>query len=182
MDKNILVALAHGTEEMEAVTIIDLLRRAGLNVKVAGENEIITCSRGVKILPDIQIEDIPEDKFFDIIIIPGGINGTKNLTENQHLEKIIKKARVRGTILAAICAAPTLLSAHGILKPETKVTSHPSVKSQLLHYDYVNDNVVESDGIVTSRGAGTAIEFSLKLIELLVGKETAMRIANDIVY
>jgi DJ-1 family protein len=181
MDKTVLVPVAQGTEEMEAVIIIDMMRRAGINVKVAGENEMIVCSRGVRIVPDVLIEDIPESNEFDAIVLPGGTKGAENLLNNGHLEKIVKYNNSRGSIIAAICAAPTILDFFGILDPKSSVTSHPSVRTQLLKYNYKNDKVVNSGNIMTSRGAGTAFEFSLKLIETLIDSNTAERIANDIV-
>lgn len=182
MDKIILIPIAQGTEEIEAVVAIDLFRRAGFNTKLAGESSLVTCSRGLKIIPDLMIEDISENEYFDIIYLPGGLNGTKNLSENEYLGRIIKKGMIRGTIIAAICAAPTILATLGLLKPDTKITSHPSVKSQLAHFDYRTDAVVEYDNIITSRGAGTTFDLVFRLIELKAGNEIAEKIIKDIVY
>lgn len=182
MDIKVLIPVAHGSEEMEAIIVIDMLRRAGISVKVAGENDIITCSRGVKILADSLIEDIELDDEFDAIVIPGGAVGTQRLTENEHLRKIIALHNSKGKLIGAICAAPTLLSEHKLISTDTMITSHPSVKSQLDSYNYKDDIVVEDKNIITSRGAGTAFDFALAIINRLINRETSLKITNDIVY
>lgn len=181
MEKTVLVPLAQGSEEMEAVTIVDMLRRAGINVKTAGENEIITCSRGVKIIPDILIEQISATRLFDAVILPGGVNGTKNLSDNSQLIKILRHHLDQERLIAAICAAPIILADNDLLDKNQSITSHPSVKSQLQTYKYSENPVVEDGNIVTSRGAGTALQFSLKIIEILVDKVTAIKVSEGIV-
>ena len=182
MDIKVLVPVAQGTEDMEAVIIIDLLRRAGINVKVAGENEIITCARGIKIIPDILIRKLASDDYFDAIIIPGGSEGTHNLLENDKFISILKNQHEKGRLIGAICAAPSILSFHKILTTETNVTSHPSVKSQLINCQYVDEDVVVSGNIITSKAAGTATDFALKIIEILADLDTAHQIADEIYY
>ncbi len=182
MDVKALVPLAHGNEEMEAVIIIDMLRRAGITVKVAGENDIVSCSRGVKILSDLLIEDIESDDEFDAIIIPGGAVGTQRLIQNEHLRKILLAHNSSGKLIGAICAAPTLLSEFKIINSDSVITSHPSVKSQLENYNYVEDIVVEHNNIITSRGAGTALDFALAIINRLVNRNISLKISSDIVY
>ena len=181
MDKKVLVPIAQGTEEMEAIVVIDLLRRAGINVKIAGENEIITCSSGVKIIPDILIDNIFENEEYDAIVLPGGLYGTKNLSDNRHLERLLQIHKQRGGIICAICAAPTILDMQSLINENTSLTSHPSVKDQLSKYRYFEEKVVIDNNIITSRGAGTAIEFALKLIEVLVGEDTSKRVEKEIV-
>ncbi|TAL68595.1 MAG: DJ-1/PfpI family protein [Bacteroidetes bacterium] len=181
MSKNVLLVITHGSEEMEAVIIIDILRRAGLNLKVAGEHEIVTCSRGTKLIPDLLISNIDINDEYDAIIIPGGTKGTLNLTKNEKLIEMLRKQRAGKGLIGAICAAPMILSEHNILKPGQKVTSHPSVKESLITYSYMEQRVIYDEGIITSRGAGTAIEFALYLVELLVDPESAIKIAQDIV-
>ena len=166
---------------MELVTIVDLLRRSGINVKVAGENEIVTCSRGVKLIPDILIEQIGLSERFDAIILPGGVNGTKNLSDNSHLLKILRNHKNNNGLIGAICAAPIMLADNDLIDSESIITSHPSVKSQLGKYQYSEKSVVIDGKLITSRGAGTAQEFSLKLIEILVDYETAEKVADSIV-
>lgn len=179
---NVLIPIAQGTEEMEAIIVIDLLRRAGINVRIAGESNIITCSRGVKILPDILIDDINPDDTYHAIVLPGGTIGTQRLNDNPVIEDMLKKLKRKSMKIAAICAAPTILSYHKILNDENVITSHPSVREQLLGHIYVEDSVVVDGNIITSRGAGTAIDFALKIIEILIDAATANRIKESIVY
>ncbi len=180
MSKTVLLVIAAGTEEIEAVVVADLLRRAGLYVRIAGENEIVTCSRGVKIIPDILIENLSSDMEFSAIVIPGGMTGTHNLMDNEKLKKLLAHHKDRGGIIAAICAAPILLLAQKLLPADAKVTSHPSVKESLAGFDYSEEKVVAWGNFITSRGAGTAIDFAMKLIEVLAGEEQAKKVAQDI--
>jgi DJ-1 family protein len=182
MAVNVLIPIAQGTEEMEAVIVIDLLRRANINVKIAGESNIITCSRGVKILPDILIDDINPEDNYHAIVLPGGTIGTQRLNDNPVIEDLLKKLKRKSMKIAAICAAPTILSYHKIIRNDNVITSHPSVKEQLLSHIYVEDKVVVDGNIITSRGAGTAIDFGLKLIEILIDKNAADKVRESIVY
>jgi protein deglycase len=182
MNKNVLIAIADGSEEIEAVTPIDLLRRAGFNVLVAGERDIVTCSRGVKIVSDVLLEEISGDSLFDLIVLPGGGTGTENLMANKHLKLILQTNKFKSNIIAAICAAPTILTEHNLIEKNAKLTSYPSMKDEFENYDYCEDSVVVHKNFVTSRAVGTAIEFSLKLIEMLAGYEKAKKVADAIVY
>lgn len=182
MDKAVLVPIAQGTEEMEAIIIIDILRRAGMNVKVAGENQIVTCARGTKIIPDILIDQLEKDSVYSAIILPGGANGTENLQNNPHLEEILKHNAKKGALIAAVCAAPTILVRHKLMPIGSAITSHPSVSSQFENYNYLNDDIVRDGNIITSRGAGTTLDFVLAIVNELVDKATADRIASDIQY
>jgi 4-methyl-5(b-hydroxyethyl)-thiazole monophosphate biosynthesis len=182
MDINVLIPLAQGSEELEAVTLIDLFRRAGIRVTVAGENEIITCSRGVKIIPDVLLDTIDTDLEFDAIILPGGAQGTDNLMKHSILGKMLEHQKAKGKMIAAICAAPTVLAYFKILDKGQKITSHPSVRDMLTKYSWVNDKVVVDGIFVTSKGAGTAIEFALYIIGELCGDEITDKVAEGIVY
>ncbi len=182
MDINVLVPIAQGTEEMEAITIIDMLRRAGVRVTVAGENEIITCSRGVKIIPDVLLDTIDTDLNFDAIILPGGAQGTDNLMKHSILGKMLEHQKSNGKMIAAVCAAPTVLSYFKIFDKGQKITSHPSVKDMLGKYTWINERVVIDGNIITSKGAGTAMEFVLSIIGKLCGDEIADHVAEGIVY
>jgi DJ-1 family protein len=180
MNKKVLVPIAHGTEEMEAVIIIDMLRRAGLNVKVAGETEIITCSRGVKLIPDVLIHKMEPNEEFDAIAIPGGLEGTENLNNDDRFIEILEHNLKNGKLIAAICAAPTILIRHQFLSADDRVTSHPSVRNTFSEINYSEDRVELNGNIITSRAAGTAFEFTLKIIELLCDKEISDKIGSDI--
>ncbi len=176
-----LIPIANGTEEMEAVIIVDMLRRAGVDVTIAGDGDMVTCSRGLRIVPDLAIDDIADDDDFDLVVIPGGSQGVENLMENDALRHILARHRAAKKPLGAICAAPVLLHEFGLLRGGAGVTSHPSSADVLKEYSYSTDRVVEDAGIITSRGAGTAFEFALAIIRRYVGEATARRVATDIV-
>ncbi|ROL62191.1 DJ-1/PfpI family protein [Bacteroidetes/Chlorobi group bacterium ChocPot_Mid] len=178
----ILVPVADGSEEMEFVIIVDMLRRAGIKVIVAGQSDIITCSRNVKIIPDILISHLKTDTKYDAVILPGGLKGTENLLSNPIIRDILINHKNENLLIGAICAAPTILAHYKLLKNNTKITSHPTVSKELIYYNYSEDNVVLDDNILTSRGAGTAFDFSLKIIEYFFDKNKAMEISESIVY
>lgn len=168
--KKILVPLADGFEEIETVTVIDVLRRAGLEVVVAGikAGELLG-SRRVKLVPDTTLEAV-QGQDFDMVVVPGGQPGVDNLRRDPRVLEILKKMNVQKKWIGAICAAPLVLQDAGLAKGR-KLTSHPSVAASLAGTHYSEDRVVVEDALVTSRGPGTAIEFALKLVEILAGKE-----------
>ena len=168
--KKVLVALAPGFEEIETITVVDILRRAGARVVLAATEEgPVEGSRGVSVLPDTLIDQV-SDSDFDLVVLPGGQPGTNNLLKNAKVNAIIKNMHKAQKQVAAICAAPIVLHAAGILKG-VAVTSHPSVQEQLTDTQYSDDRVVVDGHIVTSRSPGTALEFALKLVEILYDKD-----------
>jgi 4-methyl-5(b-hydroxyethyl)-thiazole monophosphate biosynthesis len=168
--KNVLVALAPGFEEIETITVVDILRRSGARVFMAGTVEgAIEGSRGIKILADIPMETALSQKW-DLLVLPGGQPGTDNLQKDSRVIKIIKQINAENRLIAAICAAPLVLQSAGILNDNT-ITSHPSVEKKLRAINYSQDRVVVDGNIITSRSPGTAMEFALKLVELLFGKD-----------
>ena len=173
--KNILVVIAPGFEEIETITIVDILRRAGARVTLgATVKGILKGSRGIKIEPDELLDNVLE-KDFDLICLPGGQPGTDNLKNDERIEKILKQMQQDDKYIAAICAAPTVLQKAGILKGKS-ITCHPSIKS---NFDsYIQDRVVVDDKVITSQSPGTAMEFSLKLVEILFGSERLKKV-ND---
>eukprot|EP00048_Salpingoeca_helianthica_P005409 m.87601 g.87601 ORF g.87601 m.87601 type:complete len:197 (+) comp13590_c0_seq2:1697-2287(+) len=172
--KKVLVILAEGAEEAETVCTVDVLRRGKFEVVVAGleGSEPVTCSRGVRLLPDASLHDaLAHDAHFDAIVLPGGMGGTIKMRESDEIGKLLKKQEKSGKIIAAICAATTVLAVHGIGKG-IRVTSHPSVKGQLPGYHYDDDvRVVVEGPFITSRGPGTALEFGLAIVRALGGEE-----------
>ena len=181
MAKKVLVPIAEGTEEIEAVCIIDVLRRAGAEVVVAsvGEKEV-TCSRGVKIVADHLLGDCKADTF-DLIALPGGIPGAENLRDSTDLTELLKQQAGAGGFFGAICASPAVvLQTHGLLE-NRRATSHPGFSDQLTPNPGIDNRVVVDGNCVTSRGPGTAIEFALKLVEILYGKEKAEEVAAPMV-
>ena len=112
----VLVPIANGTEEMEATIIIDMLRRAGVDVLVAGDGDMVTCSRGIRIIPDTNIDDISDDDEFDAIVLPGGGQGVENMINNQSLAAIVARHAAKRGLIGAICAAPRVLHEYGVIK------------------------------------------------------------------
>ncbi len=176
----VLVPFANGLEELEAVTIIDVLRRGGLEVtSVALGTELqIHGSRGITLLADATWDSLdPTD--FDAIVLPGGGKGTETLCADERVIQAVQTFAQESKIVAALCAAPTVLALAGVLD-DRKATCYPSCAPQLGRaYD---DAPVIADGhIITSQGPGTAMLFSLVLIQHLVGEETAHQVAKSLI-
>ncbi len=177
----VLVPLAAGCEELEAVTIIDLLRRAEIEVVSAGlEPGPVTASRGTVILPDRLLDDVNNEPF-DLIVLPGGLPGADYLDQDPRIAKILHATLNRDGYIAAICAAPKVLARAGLLK-HRKATAYPGVLSPDQFKDIeATHSAVEIDGkIITSRGPGTAMDFALTLIECLCGEEKRQAVANQL--
>jgi len=176
---SVLIPLAQGCEELEAVTIIDLLRRAGIEVTSAGlDNEVVKASRDVTLIPDTDLSTALQ-KDYDMIVLPGGLPGADHLDNDQRLRERIIKMADRGKFLAAICAAPKVLASTGILKGK-KATAYPGVLDAL-DIKSEGNAVVEDGNIITSRGPGTAMDFALTLIERLAGKEKRDEVEKGLV-
>ncbi len=168
--KKALVLLAPGFEEIEVVTVIDLLRRAGIEVTVAGTVDgPVTGRSHIRMFADISLDAVSGCPF-DVLVLPGGQPGTRNLGRDPRVKQLLSDAFEQEGYIAAICAAPSILSAYGYLKGK-KATSHPSVRSELKDVDYFEAQVVVDGRWVTSRAPGTAMAFAFKLIELLLGPE-----------
>lgn len=175
----VIIALAPGFEEIETITVVDILRRAGAKAVLAGTEEgLIKGSRGVAVLPDIFIDKVDEDDF-DMIVLPGGQPGTGNLLKSEKVMAIVKKMHKENKLIAAICAAPIVLKSAGILNG-VHATSHPSVKDQLAESDYSEERVVVDGNIITSRSPGTALEFAMKLVEILFDMEMVNKINSGV--
>lgn len=179
---HVLVPLAQGCEELEAITITDLLVRAGMAVTTCGlDDQPVKASRGITIIPDTSIDKVLNESF-DLIVLPGGLPGADHLRDNAQLQTLIKKQAADNKYVAAICAAPKALAQAGILEGKT-ATSFPGVLAALNNPNIAtSENAVEIDGnIVTSRSAGTAMDFALTLIELLEGKEKREEVNKQLV-
>jgi protein deglycase len=164
----VLVPLAEGCEELEAVTIIDILRRAGIDVVTAGlEPGPVRASRGVVLVPDTLLEHVMHDDF-DMIVLPGGKGGADRLAEDQRIRDLLVRATERGNYIAAICAAPGVLAKAGLLTGR-RATSFPGILDERTDIELSKDPVVVDDRIITSRGPGTAMDFALELVRLLMG-------------
>ena len=177
MEKKVLVPVAQGTEEMEAITIIDVLRRAGAEVVVASVDDIhIKASGGIEFKADRLIKDCMEETF-DLIVLPGGIPGAQNLRDSKEVEILLKKQAAEQKFYGAICASPALvLHHHGLVTPG-KVTCHPGFVDLIDNGNILEQNVVIDKNCITSRGAGTACDFALSLVELLYSGEKKKQVA-----
>jgi 4-methyl-5(b-hydroxyethyl)-thiazole monophosphate biosynthesis len=167
----VLVPLAPGFEEIEAVTIVDLLRRAGIEVVTAGlAAGPVRASRGVVVIPDTTLDEVADDDF-DMIALPGGLPGADHLNGDPRIHRILQRTAAAGGYAAAICAAPKVLAGAGLLEGR-KATGYPGVLDRLdLPRTELLQLAVVTDGrIVTSRGPGTAMDFALELIDRLLGK------------
>lgn len=178
MSKTALVAVADGTEELEAVTMIDVLRRAKAEVAVASVSQLnITASRSVKLVADCLIDDC-KDKTFDLIALPGGLPGAEHLRDSKTLIEMLKKQKQAGRLYAAICASPAVaLVPHGLLD-DKKATGHPSTVADLVNQEKVSQRVVVDGNCITSQGPGTALEFAIELVRQLFGETKAQEVAG----
>jgi 4-methyl-5(b-hydroxyethyl)-thiazole monophosphate biosynthesis len=173
-----LTLLADGFEEIEAITPVDLLRRAGVEVTVASlaDHRHVTGRSGITVHADAALSEIG-DRLFDLLFLPGG-PGVKNLRADPRVRAVVERHAAAGRQLAAICAAPTVLNASGLLE-DRRYTAHFSVAAELPQI--IADRRVVADGnIFTSRGAGTALDFGLLLVEKLVSADKAGEVARAI--
>jgi 4-methyl-5(b-hydroxyethyl)-thiazole monophosphate biosynthesis len=171
----VAVILADGFEEVEAVAIIDVLRRAGIDTVLAGLHDgPIVSAHTVKLVPDTTIDAVKADDF-DMIVLPGGQPGSDNLNADPRVQELLKSFSAKGKFIGAICAAPYVLANAGVLKGK-HATAYPSYKERLGSALYEEKAVVTDGNILTSRGAGTALVFGLAIVERLVNKEKAQKI------
>ncbi|KAB8310036.1 protein deglycase YajL [Erwinia endophytica] len=185
-NESVLVCLAPGSEETEAVTTIDLLVRGGLTVTTAsvtddGSTEI-RCSRGVRLLADVPLVEVA-DNDFAAIVLPGGLKGAEAFRDSPLLIETVRQFHLAGRIVAAICAAAgTVLVPHDLF-PVGNMTGFPALKATIPAEKWVDKRVVWDPRVklLTSQGPGTAIDFALKLIDLLVGKDKAHEVASQLV-
>ncbi len=169
---SVLVPLAEGCEELEAVTIIDLLRRAGIEVVTAGlVPGPVRASRGTTLVPDTTLDEVRQRRF-DMIVLPGGLPGADHLQRDPRLKEMLREAAAEGRWVGAICAAPKVLAAAGLLEGR-RATAYPGVLEALDVPGLEPSGApVEEDGrILTSRGPGTAMDFALAIIERLEGAD-----------
>lgn len=179
MTAKVLVPLAREFEETEAIAVVDVLRRAGVEVVVAGlEPGPVESTHGVVLVPDVLLEEVVEDTF-DAVVLPGGLGGTERLRQSQLVRQVLDRANDRGKIIAAICAAPTVLEAQGLLSGK-RATCHGSMVDKLDSATFLDEPVVVDGLVVTSRGVGTALAFGLELVSILVSQEQAEQIATAI--
>ena len=182
MAKRVSVFLADGFEEIEGLTVVDLLRRAGVEVATVSTTGDLTIHGAHKI-------DVQADKMFgevdyneeDMVVLPGGMPGTLNLGAHAGVKEVLEQFYAAKKYIGAICAAPSVLGKYGMLDGR-KATSYPGFEAELKGAEYLTEPVVVSDFVITSRGLGTAIDFALALITVLMGTEKADEISRSIIY
>jgi 4-methyl-5(b-hydroxyethyl)-thiazole monophosphate biosynthesis len=171
----VVVPLAPGFEEIETMAIVDVLRRGEVEVYLAGITEPpIVSARGVKVIPDISIDEVTD---YDAVVLPGGNPGYMNLASDERVLRLVKEAFHAGKYVAAICAAPSVLGKAGIMEGIT-ATRYPGI--DVIGAKYTDEKIVKDGTIITSQGPGTAIDFALFLVEILVSKSTSEAVRQAI--
>ncbi len=178
----VLVFMADGTEEIEALTVVDLLRRAGIEVETVSisDGDYITGSHNIRIGVDRGINGVSVEDAC-MIVLPGGMPGTNKLMDCEKLSGWLYEFAEKGKYLAAICAAPSILGVKGILEGK-RATCYPGFEDKLLSAQYECKPVVVDGNIITSRGLGTAIEFAAAIITCILGKDIADNVLKSIIY
>ncbi|ACS86665.1 protein deglycase YajL [Musicola paradisiaca] len=186
MTASVLVCLAPGSEEIEAVTAIDLLVRAGIKVttaSVASDGALeITCSRGVRLIADAPLVSVADEEF-DAVVLPGGMRGAECFRDSPLLVERLRQTHQEGKIVAAICASPAVVLEYHKLFPVGNMTGYPTLKERISADKWQEKRVVYDPrvNLLTSQGPGTSIDFALKLIDLLAGKAKAADVASQLV-
>ncbi len=182
MTKQVCVFLADGFEEIEGLTVVDLLRRAGVEVTTASitGDKTIHGAHGIDVLADKLFDEVDYDAQ-DMVVLPGGMPGTLNLGEHSGIKEVLEKFHRAEKYIAAICAAPSVLGKYGILKGR-RATSYPGFEEQLIGAECMTESVVRDGFVITSRGMGTAIPFALELVAVLVSEERARELGVSIIY
>jgi len=182
MEPKALVLLAQGCEEIEAVTVIDILRRAGVEVTSAGlDRESVVASRKTVLLPDAALADVLGIDY-DMVVLPGGLPGADNLAGDDRVLDLLRRMAAAGKYVCAICAAPAVLAKAGLLDGR-RATAYPGHLDDLpiRDFSYTGEAVTRDGKVITSRGAGTAMDFALTLVEELKGADMRKRVEKALV-
>ena len=184
MEKRVLVILADGFEEVEALAPIDVLRRSGASVTVAGlkpeRGNLVRGAHDVWVRCDVELCDVREDRF-DAIVLPGGMPGALNLHKSEVVNSMVLDTYKRGDLVCAICASPAfVLAPTGILDGK-KATCYPGCEEKYSHLNFCGERVVRDGNVITGAGPGTALEFGLLISEALFGKEVSSKIHSDMI-
>lgn len=181
----VLVLITDGTEEMEFTIVVDVLRRAGVAVTVAGldGDAVCTCTRGVRIQPDTGLADaVQQGVAWDAVVLPGGGPGAQAFAGSVAVGELLREQWYAGRVVAAICAAPSALAAHGVAQGRA-MTAHTAVRDAVAaHGAWREDPVVEDGALLTSRGPGTAFPFAFALVERLCGVETLAAVREPMLF
>lgn len=176
------IFIAEGCEEIEALTVVDIARRAGVGIEmisITGERQV-TSSHQVTFLTDTTV-DTADYAGYDGIVLPGGMPGTVHLGEDVTVNRMIREFMAEGKLVAAICAAPSVLGQAGLLEGR-RATCHPGFEEKLIGAVCSADGVVCDGNVITSRGMGTAIPFALEIVRYFLGDAVVEKIKNDLVY
>ncbi|CAD5109044.1 DJ-1 family glyoxalase III [Zestomonas carbonaria] len=179
MTTRALIAVADGVEDLETVTLMDVLRRAEIEVVVASieGRRMFTCARGSRLTADAMLVDVLAQEF-DLIVLPGGMPGAERLAEHGPLSEMVVRQARGGRLFAAICAAPAVaLQRYGVLR-QRRMTCYPAFSDRLSGCTFVDQPVVVDGNCITSQGPGTALAFALALVEQLVGKGRRNEVAK----
>ncbi|HUS24376.1 MAG TPA: DJ-1 family glyoxalase III [Candidatus Binatia bacterium] len=176
-----LVPVADGVEDIETVTVVDVLRRARVDVTVAsiGPSAGVTCARGCRLTADCTLAEAAATDY-DLIVVPGGAKGAENLSQDRTLVECLRRQKASGRWFAAICAAPALVLAHHHLTDDLRTTCYPSFRDRLAHPS--DERVVVDGNCITSQSPATAMAFALKLVELLCGAQTSREVAAAMLF
>jgi 4-methyl-5(b-hydroxyethyl)-thiazole monophosphate biosynthesis len=180
MSKNVVALLAEGFEEVEAVTPIDYLRRAGIRVTIAAIGGALSVkgARGITLNADVALKNLKQD--WDAVIIPGGMPGASNIAASKEATALITEVAANGKLVCAICASPAVVLAPMGLLSGKKFTCYPGMEEKVQGATWTDQPVVTDDNIITSRGAGTAGAFAIAIINKLLGKEEGDKIAKAV--
>ena len=174
--------LADGFEEIEALCVLDFLRRAKVEVTTVGvSGRVANGSHRIPVVCDITENELDLESEFDMVILPGGLPGSTNLDNSEVVDKMIKRANDEGKFICAICAAPFILGKRGILKGKRAVC-YPGFEKELIGATIVNQGVVRDGKIITGRAMGSAHDFGLEIVEALCGKEVREQLKEAVLY
>lgn len=179
---NAIVLLAEGFEDIEAVATIDVLRRGGVAVTTAsvGSSLQVPSSHGIIMTADTRLSDLDADALWDVVVLPGGMPGTKNLANSPEVTALLRRHKEAERLIAAICAAPTVLVGAEVLDPETHITCYPTCTVDL-DRSSANVPVVVDGNFITGQGPGSALLFALVILKVLAGDSVANKVAQGMV-
>ncbi len=178
--KKVVLFFANGTEEVEALTAVDVLRRAGAELCVVGVGgREVVGSHGIRITADLSEDELNRDEAFDMVIVPGGLPGTTHLDESETVDAVLRAVNARGGYLAAICAAPLVLGKRGYLEGREAIC-YPGFEANLLGARLSERRVCRDGNVITAAGMGVALEFALALTEALYGAEKAESLRRSV--
>ncbi len=181
--KKVILFLAEGFEEVEALTVVDYLRRKDVAVDTVSitEDNKVKGVHDIVVIADKVINSINDIDSYDAVIIPGGLPGATNLRDNNKVIDIVKKANRNGKLVAAICAGPIVFEKAGVIHGKN-VTSYPGFEDELMSGIYIDDSVVRDCNIITAKGPALAVEFAIEIMRYLLGEEKVDELKKDILY